>query len=310
MQKNAIVEETLRFYELPKKLNEKITKIAIRRIKELGIDKTEEIYIYMSNLIDKFLITAPYEEKFFTRLDSARDHDSKTLEHELIEIPHYIESQKKDQKEWAKEKLKKLSFDSEKPLIILGRKLIQIEPFIKFRRREYNQEKTPVNIYNKYSSVFKGKSRTQLFLTDPSLYESLRRRNLLEKVISFDKRLKGISEKKQKQIIDTFKITKSPTKTAKILGLSRATIDKYTLKQRLRKLNKRTGNPGYSEKMLEDVVDCLKKCKSASKVAECYGINRYTVIKHGRKVGVPIQKRGGKIENILKSRIKNKTLKP
>ena len=73
-------------------------------------------------------------------------------------------------------------------------------------------------------------------------------------------------------------------------------------KHRLRELNKRSGNPGYSKQMINDIIICLRKCKKVSKVAECYGISNYTVTKHGRKAEIPILPRGGEIENILKMR--------
>ena len=93
--------------------------------------------------------------------------------------------------------------------------------------------------------------------------------------------------------------------TAKKLKISRAAVDYYLVeKHNLREPSTRTGNPGFPKKMVEDMVECLKKCKKASIVANCYEVSIFTVVKHGRKAKVPILPRGGQIENITK----NKTL--
>ena len=301
MKREELVKETLQFYELPINLKNKITAIAIRKVKELSLSKPEEVYIYLSNLVDKFLIVSPYEERFFKQLDHPRYQDSKTLEGELIYIPSFRE----ENNEWAKERLKKLVSEQKEQLTILGRPVIQIEPEIKFGRRFYDENFTPLSIYNSHPQLFNGKSRTQLFQIDASLYESFRRRGLLQKVIPEikDTKFKGISKQKEKEIIDIYKTIKSPTKIAEKLKTTRATVDFHLVKKhRLREPNKRSGNPGYSKQMINDIIGCLRKCKKVSKVAECYGISNYTVTKHGRKAGIQILPRGGKIENILKMR--------
>ncbi len=165
-------------------------------------------------------------------------------------------------------------------------------------------KKNPLAFFRKYQEIYKGMSRSELFKFDPSLYESLRRWSQLELAIPNvkDTKFKGLPKENIEEIIKFLKIHKSPTKVAKKLNISRATVDKYGLKYKIRKPNKRTGTPGYSKQMIKNMVECLKKCKKASKVAECYGISRFTVIKHGRKAGVPILSRGGIIENITKNK--------
>jgi hypothetical protein len=307
MEKEVLISRALKFYELPEKLRIKIKSIALRTINGRQFSQ-DEIYIYISNLVDKFLIVPPYEERFFARLDYPRYQDSKTLESELIEIPGlFLENNK-----CVKERLKELKSKQNGSLRILGKPVLQIEPFIKLGRRKYNNENTPLDLYRKYPHVYAGKSRTQLFYLDAGMYETLRRWNQLKKAIPEikDTKFKGISKKKENEIIETYKMIKSPTAIAKKLNISRGAIDRCLVERhKIRTPNNQAGNPGYSQKMITDVVECLKKCKKASKVAECYGINRFTVIKHGRKAGIPILHRGGDINNILKNKKPNpKTL--
>ena len=302
MQKEDLIKETLKFYELPPKLRSKITSIATRRVNELHLSKPDEIYQYLGNLIDKFLIVSPYEERFFTRLNHPRYGDSNTLESELIGTTNFLDRNN----EWLKERLKKLVLGQKEQLTILGRPVIQIEPVIKFGRRKYDENFTPLSIYESHPKLFDGKSGTQLFQIDASLYESLRRRGLLQKIIP-NKIPPGsstkISEEKEKKIIEFYQRLKSPTKIAKRLKISRGAVDRCLVERhKIRSLNKRSGNPGYSQVMINDIIECLRKCKKASKVAKCYGISRFTVVKHGRKAEIPILPRGGKIENILKMR--------
>ncbi|MFH1521868.1 MAG: hypothetical protein ABIF18_02825 [archaeon] len=294
MIKKETIELIVNTYDLPIKKRNKIIGIATERFE--GFEGLEGVYRYINYLVERFHQTI-YEERFFTRLDSMVNENSDTLFHELIYIPDYIEEDnqrdlKEKLKEWIKEK---------GPLVILGRPVIQMEPSIKLGRRKYN--KNPLALFKKYEEFYRGKSRTEVFNFDSGMYESLRINNQLHmaipQVIAPGSTTK-ISKEKEKEIIKTYKILKSPTKIAKKLNMSRATVDYYLVKKyQLRAPNKKVGAPGYSDIMINDIIECLKKCKKASRVAKCYGINRWTVIKHGRRAGVPILSRGGNIENIL-----------
>jgi len=185
---------------------------------------------------------------------------------------------------------------------------IQLHPLlIKFGRRNF--KRNPLAFLREHSLYYGWiTKRTELFQFDPSLYEALRRWEQLDlaipNIIPPGSTTK-IPLEKEIKIIDALQNFKSPTKIAKELGVTRAAVDYYGIKHKVRTPRKKTGNPGYSEKIIEDVVECLKKCEKASKVAQCFGISRYTVVKHGRKAGVPILSRGGDINNILKNRKKN-----
>ncbi|MBS3163693.1 hypothetical protein J4427_03330, partial [Candidatus Woesearchaeota archaeon] len=78
-------ENLIRFivetYELPKPLEEKIFRIAYTTIKDLGLSGFDSQYRHIANLIEKF--KAPYQERFFLRLDSSEDFTEKQS-HEII----------------------------------------------------------------------------------------------------------------------------------------------------------------------------------------------------------------------------------
>jgi len=300
MIEREVIELIANTYDIPREKKEKIINIAFRKAEKFSITEFEKIYDYIDFLVERFHQT-PYLERFFIRLDHPRYPDSRTLEHELTEMPNHL---KESNDIWLKEKLKELSLKSKEPLTILGRPVLQIEPYIKFGRRVYN-EKNPLDIFYSNPKIFSGKSRTQLFQIDASLCESLRRRNQLEIAIPYiiNTKFKGISKEKEEKIIRAHKIMKSPTKVAKEIGVTRATVDYYIVKKhKLRTPNKKTGNPGYPKEMIKEIIKCLKEYKKASKVAKCYGVSRWTVIKHGREAGVQILPRGGNIENILKGK--------
>ncbi len=288
MIKKEIIESIVQTYELPVKKRNKIINVVIQKIE--SFEKFKDAYEYINFLVERFIQT-PYEERFFMRLDHPKYRDSETQVHELLYIPTYL---KEDNQRNLKEKLKGKS-------TILGRPIIQIEPCIKFGRRKYN--KNPLALFREHD-FYKNKSRTDIYNIDPGMYEALRRWDQLQiaipevKLISY----KSISKKKEKEIIKASKILTSPTFIAKKLNITRATVDYYTIKKhKLRKPNKK-GVIGYPKQMIKDIVECLRECKIASKVAKCYDVSIRTVIKHGREAGVPILARGGNIENILKNK--------
>jgi len=291
----SLIESIINTYELPIKIKNKIINVAQSNLKT---NNYQEIYSYISFLVEKFYQT-PYKERFFTRLDAPIKEGSNTQFYELIKTPNYTEDSQKD----LKEKLEKLILGQEEPLIFLGRPIIQIEPVIKLGRRQYN--KNPLSLFREHHEFYRGKSRTQVFHDDSGMYESLRRWNQLHiaipEVIAPGSTTK-ISKKKEKEIIKTYQTLKSPTKIAKKLRITRATVDYYLEKHKLRTLNKKTGNPGYSKQMIENIVECLNECKNASKVAKLFGVSRWAVIKYGRNSGVPILSRGGNIKNLLKNK--------
>lgn len=282
-----IIESIVDSYDIPGKAKSRIVSIARENLERRGVNDYSEMYSYIDFLVERF--TSPYEERFFTRLDHPEFEDSDTTPHELLILPNSL---KGDSQRDLKERLKGVKE-------VLGRPIIQREPIIRLGRRTYNGN--PIDLFRAHEEFYGGKSRTQLFEFDAGMYESLRRHNQLHIAIPEirDTRFKGISGEKEREILETFRTVKSPTTIARMLNVSRATVDFYLIeKHGLRKLNERTGNPGYSQVMINDMVDCLRKCKKVSKVAECYGVSRWTVTKHAREVGVPILSRGGDITNI------------
>ncbi len=296
--KEGLIKLILDSYDIPSHKKKRLYNIATRGIENLGLVKHDKIYSYIDYLVDKFHPFIPYMEKFFTRLNHPLYRNSETLTEELI----YISNNPNEEKYRTNEKLKKLISQQEDPSTILGRPIIQIEPNIKLGRREYNQN--PLALFRKYEKFYGNMSRTQLFDLDPGMYEALRTWKQLEIAIPEIKpKFRTVSARKEKEIINTYKTIKSPTEIAKKLKISRFAVDYYlTKKHKLRKPNKRVGTPGFSKKMIEDIIECLKKCKKSSKVAKCYGITRFTVTKHGRRAGIPILPRGRQIENITKSK--------
>ncbi len=282
--KEKTIEAIVRTYNLPVKKRNKIISIAIQQ--SGSFEGFSDAYEYINFLVERFHQT-PYAERFFTKLDHLVRDNSNTKFHELIYILDYLEE---DNQRDLKTKLKNLK---QKGQSILGRPIVQIEPFIKFGRRKYN--KNPLALFREHK-FYENKTRTQLFKIDSGMYEALRRHNQLHlaipNIISPGFTTK-ISDKKEKEIIKIFQTLTSPSVIARKLKVTRATIDYYAKKHKLRKLNNKTGVPGYPKQMIKDVIECLKKCKIASKVARCYDISIRTVIKHGREMGVPILSRGG-----------------
>ena len=283
-----VIETIVQTYNLPVKKRSKIISIAIQQIK--SFEGFKDAYEYINFLVEKF-VQIPYEERFFMRLNHPKYRDSETQSHELLYIPTYL---KEDNQKDLKGKLKGKT-------TILGRPIIQIEPFIKLGRRKYN--KKPLVLFRKHEDFYRGKSRTEVYNIDPGMYQALRIWNQLDIAIPEVKSIsyKSISKKKEKEIITTFQTLKSPTAIARKLNISRATVDYYLVeKHKLRKVGQK-GAIRYPIQMIKDIVNCLKKCKIASKVARCYDVSIRTVIRHGRDAGVPILSRGGNIENILKN---------
>ncbi|MCK4553060.1 hypothetical protein KAT80_02560 [Candidatus Pacearchaeota archaeon] len=275
-----IIESIVQTYDLPVKKKNKIISIAIQQIK--SFEGFKDAYDYINFLVERFCQT-PYTERFFTRLDHLVKEDSDTKFHELIYMPAYL---KEDNQKDLKEKLKGQSS-------ILGRPIIQIEPFIKLGRRKYN--KKPLVLFRKHEYFYRGKSRTEVYHIDPGMYEALRIWNQLHVAIPQVKIIpyKRISKKKEKEIIEASKIFTSPTDIARKLNTTRATVDYYTIKKhKLRNHNKK-GPIGYPKQMIKDIVECLRECKIASRVAEWYDVSIRMVINHGREAGVPILSRGG-----------------
>lgn len=270
------IELIVKTYQLPFKKRNKIISIAIQKMG--SFEKFTEAYEYISFLVEKFVQT-PYAEKFFMRLDYPKYRDSGTQAHELIYTPEYLEEEVN-----LKTKL-------EKGQLILGRPIIQIEP-IKFGRRNYN--KNPIALFKEHD-FYKNKSRTEIYNIDPGMYEALRRWNQLHLAIPQVKPIpyKKISKKKEKEIIEASKILTSPTSIARKLNVSRATVDYYAKKHKLRTFD-RKGAVGYPIQMVKDIVGCLRECKIASKVAKWYDVSIRMVINHGREAGVPILSRGGR----------------
>lgn len=273
------IETIVETYQLPVKKRNKIISIAIQKMR--SFEKFSDAYEYINFLVERFHQT-PYAERFFTRLDQVVKDDSNTKFSELIYTPEYLE-EKKD--------LKKILNNQQS---ILGRPIRQIDPIIKLGRRVYN--KNPLALFKKYKEFYKDKSRTELFKIDSGMYEALRRHKQLHiaipNIISPGVTRK-ISKKKENEIITTFQTLKSPTAIAKKLNITRSAVDYYLVeKHKLRKLSKK-GAMRYPKQMIKDIVEDLKKCKIASKVAECYGVSRFMVVRHGREAGVPILSRGG-----------------
>ena len=289
MIEKEVIESIVQTYNLPIKKRNKIISVALQKIE--SFEEFSDTYRYINFLVERFHQT-PYAERFFTRLDHVVRGDSNIKFHELIYLPEYLED---DNQKDLKEKLKGKS-------TILGRPIIQIEPCIKFGRRTYN--KNPLALFRKHD-FYKNKARTEIYNIDAGMYEALRRWNQLHiaipEVVAPGSTTK-ISKKTEKEIIETSKILTSPTAIAKKLNITRATVDYYTIKKhKLRTTNKK-GAIGYPKQMIKDIVECLRECKIASKVAEYYGVSRFMVVKHGREAGVPILSRGGNIENILKNK--------
>ena len=285
MIEKKIIESIAQTYKLPVKKRNKIISIAIQKMEMF--EKFSDAYEYINFLVERFCQT-PYVERFSTRLDHIVKEDSNTKFSELIYVPEYLEEEA-----ILKTKLKKGQS-------ILGRPIKQIEP-IKFGRRTYN--KNPLAFFREHD-FYKNKSRTEIYNIDAGMYEALRRWGQLHIAIPEVKPIpyKRISKKKEKEIIEASKIFTSPTDIARKLNITRATVDYYTItKHKLRKSNKK-GAVGYPKQMIEDIVECLRECKIASKVAEYYGVSMRTVVRYGREAGVPILSRGGNIENILKNK--------
>ncbi len=270
------IESIVKTYQLPVKKRNKIISIAIQKIG--SFEGFSDAYGYISFLVERFHQT-PYAERFFTKLDHLVRDDSNTKFSELIYSPEYLEGETK-----LKTKLKKGQS-------ILGRPIRQIEP-IKFGRRTYN--KNPLALFREHD-FYKNKSRTELYKIDSGMYEALRRWGQLKIAIPQVKKIfhKRISEEKENEIIKASKTLTSPTAIARKLNITRATVDYYTLKKhKLREIGKK-GAIRYPIQMIKDMVDCLRECKIASKVAEYYGVSMRTVIRYGREAGVPILARGG-----------------
>ena len=267
------IESIIKTYQIPLKKRNKIISIAIQKMG--SFEKFKDAYEYISFLVEKFCQT-PYQERFFTKLDHIVRDDSNTKFSELIYTPEYLE-------ENVKTNLKKGQS-------ILGRSIIQIKP-IKFGRRKYN--KNPLALFREHD-FYKNKSRTELYKIDSGMYEALRRWGQLHLAIPDVKPIpyKSISKKKEKEIIEASKILTSPTAIAKKLNVSRATVDYYAKKHKLRTFD-RKGVVGYPKQMIKDIVECLRECKIASRVAEWYDVSIRMVINHGREAGVPILSRGG-----------------
>ncbi len=288
MIEREVIESIVKTYDLPIKKRNKIINIAIQKME--SFEKFSDAYGYINFLVERFHQT-PYAERFFTRLDNPKYHDSETQVHELIYMPVFLEDNQKD----LKAKLKKGQS-------ILGRPIIQIEPCIKFGRRTYN--KNPLALFRKHD-FYKNKLRTEIYNIDAGMYEALRRWNQLHiaipEVVAPGSTTK-ISKETENEIIKASKTLTSPTAIARKLNITRATVDYYTLKKhKLREVGKK-GAIRYPIQMIKDIVDCLRECKIASKVAEYYGVSRFMVVRHGREAGVPILSRGGQIENILKNK--------
>lgn len=81
------VEDTVKYilktYELPPQLEEKITRIATMKANDLCLFNFDDIYSYISDLIDRF--RRPYQERFFLKLGRPITDGTKNTFHEIIE---------------------------------------------------------------------------------------------------------------------------------------------------------------------------------------------------------------------------------
>jgi len=82
MINQEVVEEIVKTYDLPTRLEDKISRIATRRINELAISGFDSCYRYIDDLINKF--KRPYQERVHISLDSQIKHDSNDTYHDII----------------------------------------------------------------------------------------------------------------------------------------------------------------------------------------------------------------------------------
>lgn len=81
MPNQKAIEFIVKSYSLSPRLEERIIQIALRRVNELSISGFNDIYSYITGLVEAF--NMPFTEKLAMRLDSAV-RDSKKTFHELI----------------------------------------------------------------------------------------------------------------------------------------------------------------------------------------------------------------------------------
>lgn len=80
MVDEGVVRSIVETYELPEKLEEKITWIAMTRLNEMFMNLFDDQYRYIAGLIDKF--RAPYNERYWTNLDSTSSASNPRTLHE------------------------------------------------------------------------------------------------------------------------------------------------------------------------------------------------------------------------------------
>lgn len=73
------VQEIVRTYDLPLRLQDKIARIAVRRIAELNIGGFDNVYRYVDYLVGRFQARRDKKEKLTDSLDTAVRDDSRTL---------------------------------------------------------------------------------------------------------------------------------------------------------------------------------------------------------------------------------------
>jgi len=197
-----------------------------------------------------------------------------------------------------KKRLEQLVKKDKNRFFIPRRPIIQINP-IKFRRRNYN--KNPLAFFNLHIDYYRNLSRSELFKLDAGLYTSLIRWNQIESAIP--EIITPGSSTKLKQdkinaIIKSYKKYGIVQKVAKEHCISRFVVDKYLIKEDLKKPRNKKGTYGYPKEKIDKIIKAYEECKIASQVAKKFNVNRFTVIKHWREAGFKIISKGNSKERV------------
>lgn len=296
MKKEEVVRSAINFYEIPKQLKRKITNIAIRRIEELQISRTDDIYTCVSDLVDKFLITPPYEERFFTRLDHPRYDDSRTLENELFwGLEQFNENPNTDNKGISvKEVYEILSPSLDKYIKKLFERIM-----IKCKKDYFpllSQEYLTRNIGQIVGKLEKLLAHNEKEIITPNRTIQIRFNPLtiwwLER--NPDGRFKGISQEKQEILFEAFEKNRIVRLAAKEAGISTATGAKYLRKNNyaLRPVGFKANEIPIQKKLL--IIREHERCNNATRVGKKFNVSKGTTLRIWRNKNLLTLKQGGR----------------
>ncbi len=193
MAHEELVRDIMGTYNLPEKLEDRITKIAIREIKEFSINGFDSVYRHIAQLVERSQLFSRRE----VSLNQPLSFDSNLTVQDLIGVEDQLENRLDESnpnspyesisltpeiRKKLEELVKKYQINGR--LIIPRRQIVstRLNPFsVKFKLRRYNGN--PLAFFRKNKNVYGGMTRGELRKVDEGLFISLLRHKQLSKAI-------------------------------------------------------------------------------------------------------------------------------